>query len=114
MTGPTLPPTAMRKKYITFSQRMGREDNGKQRGIHACSRGAGRENQVFCMKRPTLQIAITLLCLAALAPAASALEPDEILLLVNKNIPESRLLAQFYANARRIPEGRILALPLPI
>jgi uncharacterized protein (TIGR03790 family) len=43
-----------------------------------------------------------------------ALHPDQILLLVNKNAPESLPLAQFYVNARRLPDNRILSLPLPI
>lgn len=42
-----------------------------------------------------------------------ALAPDEILLLVNKNIPESALLADFYKTNRNIPEGRICSLALP-
>lgn len=44
-----------------------------------------------------------------LMPAlAAALEPDEIALVVNKNVPESRALAETYAKARHIPNGRII------
>ncbi len=46
-------------------------------------------------------------------PAALALEPGEIALIVNSNQPAGRELAQFYAEARHIPENRILELPLP-
>src|SRR5688572_1514258 len=66
------------------------------------------------MKKLSLHLVLAALVLLASATAAQALEPDEILLLTNKNVRESTPLAQFYANARQIPEGRILALPLPI
>ena len=38
-------------------------------------------------------------------PAALALTPDNLLLLTNKNVPESRKLADFYAAQRKLPEG---------
>lgn len=47
-----------------------------------------------------------------LAPPAVALEADHLLLIANKNEPGSVELAQFYQTARRVPEGRILALDL--
>lgn len=46
-------------------------------------------------------------------PAALALTPDNLLLLTNKNVPESRKLADFYAAQRKLPEGRIVELDLP-
>src|SRR5882762_879690 len=55
-----------------------------------------------------------LFLLLAFPQLAHALQSDEILLLVNKNVPESLGLAHFYTNARRLPDGRILSLPLPI
>jgi uncharacterized protein (TIGR03790 family) len=51
-------------------------------------------------------------CLAAPARAAG-LAPDNLLLLVNKNVPEGQGLAEHYSRARHIPAGRILALDLP-
>jgi uncharacterized protein (TIGR03790 family) len=54
-----------------------------------------------------------LLMLLLLAPAARALEPDEIVLIVNSNVDAGRRLAEYYAKVRNIPEGRILAIPLP-
>ena len=66
------------------------------------------------MNRLLSHLALLLLCFAGPSRLALALEPDEILLLVNKNVPESLGLAHFYVNARRLPEGRILSLPLPI
>src|SRR5262245_16345472 len=45
--------------------------------------------------------------------AALALGPENLLLIVNKNVPESRRLAEHYAHVRHVPDGRILALDLP-
>ncbi|MFI5379658.1 MAG: TIGR03790 family protein [Tepidisphaerales bacterium] len=47
-------------------------------------------------------------------PRCLALQPDEILLLTNKNIPQSTALAEFYRNSRGIPQGRVLPLALPV
>lgn len=47
------------------------------------------------------------------ARGASALGPDNLLLLTNKNVPEGRGLAEFYASKRGVPAGRILELDLP-
>lgn len=47
------------------------------------------------------------------AVPALALEPDQIALVVNANVPASRELAEFYAQKRGIPAGRIVALDLP-
>ena len=54
---------------------------------------------------------LSLVVLASTAPAA--LGPEQIALVVNSNVPASRELAQFYAQRRGIPDGRILALDLP-
>jgi uncharacterized protein (TIGR03790 family) len=49
-----------------------------------------------------------------LAPAAAgALSADDLLLVVNKNVPEGRKLAEFYAAQRKVPDGRIVELDLP-
>lgn len=53
------------------------------------------------------------LVLFLLAAPALALEPGELVLLTNKNVPESRNLADFYAASRKIPDHRILELDLP-
>jgi uncharacterized protein (TIGR03790 family) len=44
---------------------------------------------------------------------ALGLEADELLLVVNRNMPASSDLAAFYAQARGVPEGHIVALDLP-
>lgn len=54
------------------------------------------------------------LAMAALSPSARGLlTPDQIILIVNSRVPESRKLAEFYASQRHIPDGRILELDLP-
>lgn len=45
--------------------------------------------------------------------AVASLAPDQIALVVNANVPASRELAEFYAQRRGIPAGRIIALDLP-
>ena len=44
---------------------------------------------------------------------AFALQPDEIVLIVNSKEPAGEKLAKLYARKRNIPDGRILALDLP-
>src|SRR5688572_3821716 len=45
--------------------------------------------------------------------AAGALQPDELLLLVNSTNPAGERCAELYAKARQVPAGRILSLNLP-
>jgi uncharacterized protein (TIGR03790 family) len=49
-----------------------------------------------------------LLCVCALG-----LGPSQIALVVNRNVPDSLKLAEQYAAARGIPDGRIISLDLP-
>ncbi len=49
----------------------------------------------------------------ACASVAFALQSDELLLVVNGNVPASVKIAEFYAKGRLIPDGRILKLNLP-
>jgi uncharacterized protein (TIGR03790 family) len=55
-----------------------------------------------------------LIILIILAPCVRvrALEPREILIIVNGHIPESREVAQYYCKARGVPKANILSLPL--
>ena len=71
------------------------------------------------MDRPPMR-SVTLhlcLCLCGLlygfAPPVFALEPDQILLIVNKNVPQGQRLAEYYAERRNVPARRICALDLP-
>ncbi len=44
---------------------------------------------------------------------AWALTPDQILLIANKNVPQSLQLADYYAIKRNLPQGHIVLLDLP-
>jgi len=56
---------------------------------------------------------VILVALACTSSAAWPLTADQLLLVVNRNVPESRPLAEFYAAARSVPAGRIVELDLP-
>ncbi len=47
------------------------------------------------------------------ASATAALQPDEILLITNKNSPDSAKLADLYCQLRGVPSSQIVALDLP-
>jgi uncharacterized protein (TIGR03790 family) len=51
--------------------------------------------------------------LFVLSSAAWALGPQDVFLLVNKNVPESRELAEYYCGKRGVPKDHILPLDLP-
>jgi uncharacterized protein (TIGR03790 family) len=53
------------------------------------------------------------LCLLAAAVPASALGPDDVYLVVNKNVAASRALAEHYCAKRKVPLDHILTLDLP-
>ena len=55
--------------------------------------------------------ALAMILLAGVARAD--LTAENLLLIVNRNVPEGRELAEFYQQARGVPEGRILELDLP-
>src|SRR3954451_9338152 len=61
--------------------------------------------------RAAAAFAMVALCVAT--GGSAALEPDQVALVVNANVPASRELAEFYAQKRGIPAGRIIALDLP-
>ncbi len=69
------------------------------------------------MTRTPVRFLRLLLVLSVIASfpciARANLQADELILIVNKNIPASLKSAEFYAKARLVPEGRILALSLP-
>jgi uncharacterized protein (TIGR03790 family) len=64
------------------------------------------------MKR-TAAVLVMLFMATIAARTARGLEPDEIVLVVNANVPEGRKLAEFYVTARLLPPNRILELDLP-
>lgn len=59
------------------------------------------------------QYAFLLALLILAAPAAFALEADELLLITNSKAPAGQKLAELYASKRGVPAGRIFSLDLP-
>lgn len=49
----------------------------------------------------------------ALGSAVGAIEPAEVWLVVNKNVPESRQVANHYIAKRGVPKGNVVTLDLP-
>jgi uncharacterized protein (TIGR03790 family) len=64
------------------------------------------------MKAPCC-VAAVLLCLSAAAPTARALGPADVFLVINKNVPESRAVAEHYCRKRGVPAENVVALDLP-
>lgn len=60
-----------------------------------------------------MRLLITFVSLLATAPASFALEPKDVWLVVNKNVPESRQVADHYVAKRGVPEGHVIELDLP-
>ncbi len=63
--------------------------------------------------RNLLFVLLSAILLACLGAPACALQPSEILLITNRNNPDSARLAAIYAGLRKIPDGQTLALDLP-
>ena len=63
--------------------------------------------------RSALPLLLVFLCSTVPAPRAPALTPDQIVLVVNRNLPAGVELAEFYAKQRGIPDGRVVAVNLP-
>ena len=60
------------------------------------------------------RLAVAVLALFAFViPARAALTGDDLVLVVNANVPASRELAEFYAATRGVPEGRIVEIDVP-
>ncbi len=62
-----------------------------------------------------LRLRWLLLAFALLTPAAPALalEPREVFILVNKNVPDSHRVAEHYCAKRAVPKENVIALDLP-
>jgi len=65
------------------------------------------------MIQPRLVFAVCMAALMSMAPMAMGLEPDELVLIANKNAPEGVKLAQYYQKKRGVPEKQLLILELP-
>lgn len=56
---------------------------------------------------------LTVVYLMLFVEAARALGPEDVYLLVNKNVPDSRAIAEHYCARRGVPRDHILAFDLP-
>src|SRR5262245_45156693 len=54
-----------------------------------------------------------LLLLLLVAVPTFALDPVEVIVVTNKNVPESRAVADHYRKARGVPAGNVVELDLP-
>ena len=59
-------------------------------------------------------IALIAVAVVVVVAPALALEPHQLALVTNKNLPDSVELAKFYAKARNVPSDRIIQLDLPV
>ncbi len=59
-----------------------------------------------------IQTAVVVFLLFSLAGTGYALEPNEILVITNADVPVSVEIAQYYCTKRQVPNDNILALPL--
>src|SRR5256885_318243 len=50
---------------------------------------------------------------AAAAPAAPALGPEDVWVVVNKSVPDSQAVADHYCEKRGVPKDHVIALELP-
>jgi len=64
-------------------------------------------------RAPFVSIVVLALFAFVPQPASAALSADELVLICNGNIPVSVKTAEFYAQARLVPPGRIIKLNLP-
>src|SRR5262249_6117796 len=60
-----------------------------------------------------LVIALAWPCTLLVCGAARALGPADVFILVNKNVPASREVADYYCARRGVPKDHIVALDLP-
>jgi len=58
-------------------------------------------------------IPLTLAVLLAASSLAAALEPGEVVLIVNRNMPESAEVAEHYREKRQVPRENVISLDLP-
>jgi uncharacterized protein (TIGR03790 family) len=61
----------------------------------------------------SLTLPLTVLTLVFLTAPAVALGPQDVYLLVNKNVPESQAIAEHYCKKRAVPVDHIIPLDLP-
>ncbi|HVT88496.1 MAG TPA: TIGR03790 family protein [Tepidisphaeraceae bacterium] len=65
------------------------------------------------MKSILLRVSFLIIFFCCANLSAAPLTSDQIVLVINRAVPQSRQLAEFYASSRKIPPDRIVALDLP-
>ena len=66
----------------------------------------------FNLSRAAIYLFVAIAAISRSA-AQGELTADQLVLIVNKNVPDSAQLAEYYAKTRDVPSGRILSLDLP-
>ena len=61
----------------------------------------------------TICLFALLLCHFLLLAPALALSPEDLIIVYNRNLPESQALARYYAGKRRVPPENLLAADVP-
>lgn len=65
------------------------------------------------MRFPYILNILLILGVAPFSPAQAQQPGDQVLVVYNTKVPESRDVAQYYAQKRHVPERQILGLPMP-
>jgi uncharacterized protein (TIGR03790 family) len=65
------------------------------------------------MNRGKGGLVLAILVLAGLAPARAGDRGQEVVVVYNKHVPESKALALYYAQRRQVPSGQVLGFALP-
>jgi uncharacterized protein (TIGR03790 family) len=65
------------------------------------------------MKRVAGGLVLAILALAGAAPAPAGNAGQEVMVVYNKRVPESKALAQYYAQRRQVPAEQVLWVDLP-
>jgi len=65
------------------------------------------------MKRVAGGLVLATLALAGAAPAPAGNPGEEVMVVYNKRVPESKALAQYYAQRRQVPAGQVFGVDLP-
>src|SRR5262245_2801785 len=61
-----------------------------------------------------MRVVLTLIGVCLLPRAGLALEPKEVFVLVNKAVPASRKVADYYVAKRKVPRENVVELDLPL
>src|SRR5437660_10247728 len=89
---------------------MRKTQDSRQKTVDSRQKTVDSRQNSNCRWRLAFCLLSSVFCL--LVYPCRALEPDQLLLITNKNAPQEKKLAEFYAEKRHVPAGRILELDL--